>query len=82
MVFISALYVPRCRHFESLPDVKEELYVDNLKCSAERPRALFESPRFTDRYTRCVGQDVSLGVCSLLSTSKSVRRAMKLWHVG
>ena len=37
MVFI----VPWCRHLESLPDVKPQLYADNLKCSAERPGALF-----------------------------------------
>ena len=41
MVFIVALYVPWCRHLESLPDVKPQLYADNLKCSAERPGALF-----------------------------------------
>ena len=50
MVFIVALYVPWCRHLDSLPDVEPQLYADNLKCSAERPRALFESARFTARY--------------------------------
>ena len=30
MVFIVALYVPWCRHLEALPDVKLELYADNL----------------------------------------------------
>ena len=30
-----------------MPDVKPQLYAVNLKCSAERPRALFESARFT-----------------------------------
>ena len=53
-----------------------------LKCSAERPGALFDSARFTARYVRSVGQDVSLGECVLLSTSKSVRKAMKLWDVS
>ena len=61
MVFIVALYVPWCRHLESLPDVKPQLYADNLKCSAVRPRALFESAYFTARYVRLVGQDVSPG---------------------
>ena len=37
MVFIVALYVPWCRHLESMPDIKPQLYADNLKCSAERP---------------------------------------------
>ena len=46
MVFIVALYVPWCRHLESLPDIKPQLYADNLKCSAVRPRALFESAYF------------------------------------
>ena len=32
MVFIVALYVPWCRHLESLPDIKPQLYADNLKC--------------------------------------------------
>ena len=74
MVFIVALYVPWCRHLDSLPDVKPQLYADNLKCSADRPRALFESARFTAQYVRSVGQDVSPGKCVLLSTSKSVRQ--------
>ena len=39
MVFIVALYVPWCRRLESLPDIKPQLYADNLKCSAARPRA-------------------------------------------
>ena len=41
MVFIVALCVPWCRHLEALPDVKPQLYADNLKCSAERPGASF-----------------------------------------
>ena len=82
MIFIVALYVPWCRHLDSLPDVKPQLYADNLKCSAERPRALFESASFTAQYVRSVGQDVSPGKCVLLSTSKSVRKAMKLWDIS
>ena len=69
MVFIVALFVPWCRHLESLPDVKPQFYADSLKCSAERP-------------VRSVGQDVSPGKCVLLSTSKSVRKAMKLWDIS
>ena len=83
MVFFVALYVPWCRHLESLPDVSQpQLYADNLKCSAARPRALFESAYFTARYVRLVGQDVSPGKCVFLSTSKAVRRAMKLWDIS
>ena len=82
MVYIVALFVPWCRHLESLPYVKPQLYADNLKCSAARPRALFESAHFTAKYVRLVGQDVSPGKCILLSTSKAVRRAMKLWDIS
>ena len=82
MVFIVALYVLWCRHLDALPDVKPQLYADNLKCSAVSPRALFESANFTAKYVRSVGQDVSPGKCVLLSTSKSVRKAMKLWDIS
>ena len=70
------MYVPWCRHLESMPDVKPQLYADNLECSAERLGTLFDSARFTALYVRSVGQDVSPGKCVLLSTSKSVRKAM------
>ena len=76
MVFIVALYVPWCRHLEGMPDVKPRPHADNLKCTVERPGAL------TSSYVRAVGQDVSPGKCVLLSTSKSVRRAMKLWDIS
>ena len=82
MVLIVVHYVPWCRHLDSLPDVKPQLYADNLKCSAERPGALFESARFTAQYVRSVGQDVSPGKCVFLGTFKSVRKAMKLWDVS
>ena len=49
------------RHLETLLDIEHQLYADNLKCSAVRPRALFESPFFTAKYVRFVGQDVSPG---------------------
>ena len=77
-----ALYVPWCRHLDSLPDVKPQPSADNLKCSAERPRALFESARFIAQYVRSVGQDVSPGKCVHLSASKSVRKAMKFWDIS
>ena len=73
-----ALCVPWCRHLESMPDVKPQLHAENLKCSAERPGALFDSARFTAQYVVSVGQDASPGKCVLLSTSKSVRKNMKL----
>ena len=73
------LFVPWCRHLDSLPDVKPQLYADNLECSAERPRALIESASVTAQYVRSV---VSPGKCVLLSASKSVRKAMKLWDIS
>ena len=79
MVFIVALHVLWCRYLEFLTDVKPQLHADNLKCSAECPNALCHAARFTAGCVRAVGQDVSLGKCVLLSTSKSVRKAMKLW---
>ena len=52
-----------------MPGIKPQLYADNLKCSAVCPNALFGAARFTVRYVRSVGQDVSPGKCVLLSTS-------------
>ena len=37
MVFSVALYVPWCRRLEAMPDVKPQLYADNLECTAELP---------------------------------------------
>ena len=53
-----------------------------LKCSAQCPNALFGAARFIAQYVRSVGQDVSPGKCVLLSTSKSVRKAVKLWDIS
>ena len=44
--------------------------------------ALFGASRFTAQYVRSVGQDVSPGKCVLLSTSKSVRKDMKLCDIS
>ena len=82
MVFTGALYVPWCGCLESLTDVRPQLYADNLKCSAQCPHALLGAAGFTAAYVRAVGQDVSPGKCFLLSTSMSVRRALKLWDIS
>ena len=82
MVFTVALYVPWCRRLEAMPAVRPQLYADNLKCTAERPGALFDAARFTSQYVRSVGQDVSPGKCVLLSTSKAVRKVMRRWDVS
>ena len=71
-----------CRYLESLPNVRPQLYADNLECSAQCPHALFGAARFTARYVRAVGQDVSPGKCVLFCTSKSVRKALKLWDIS
>ena len=44
--------------------------------------SLFDAARFTVRYVRAVGQEVFLGKCVLLSTSKAVRKAEKTWDVS
>ena len=75
MVFIVAFFVPWCRHLEALPDVKPQ-------CGAERPSALFDSARFAAKYVRAVSQDVCPVKGVLLSTSMSVRKAMKLQDVS
>ena len=43
---------------------------------------MFGAARFAAQYVRSVGQDVSPGKCVLLSTSKAIGRAMKLWEVS
>ena len=76
MVFSVALCAPWCRYLESLTDVKPQLYADNLKCSAQCPRALFDAARFTARYVRAVGQDLSPGKC--VSSSALLSRSGRL----
>ena len=82
MVFIVALFVPWCRYLESLPNIKTQLYADNLKCSAQCPNGLFGAAGFTAWNVRSVGQDVSPVKCVLLGAPKSVSRAMKFWDIS
>ena len=83
MIFLLLLFMsPGVVIWIRYPMSRPQLYADNLKCSAARPRALFESAHFTAQYVRSVGQDVSPGKCVLLSTSRAVRRAMKLWDIS
>ena len=58
------------------------MYAENLKCSSVCPNALFGAARFTVQYVRSVGQVVPPGKCVLLSTSKAVRKSMKLWDMS
>ena len=59
-----------------------QLFAENLKCSSVCHQALFGAARFTVQYVSAVGHDVSSGKCVLLSTSKTVRKSMKLWDVS
>ena len=80
-VFTVALHVSWCGCFVSLAGVRPQLYADSPNCNARCPRAFFGAG-FTARYVMAVGQDVSPGKCVLLGTSKSVRKAMKLWDIS
>ena len=69
-------------HLESLPDVKPQIYADNLKCSAARPRALFLSLlisllSMSGRLVRMFPL-VSVFFSALPG---AVRWAMKLWGI-
>ena len=70
MVFNVALYVPWCRHLESLPAIKPQLYADNLKYSALCPSLLLLGSLLS-----MLGLSVRvshLGSVFSLSTSKAV----------
>ena len=82
MVFIVVLYVSWCRRLESMPSIRPQVHAHNLKCSSVCPRASFSAASFTVQYVRSVGHDVSPGKCVVLSTSKAVRKSMKLWDVS
>ena len=79
MVFIVALW---CRYLSSQQGVTPQLYADDLKCNSVDGQALLTAARFTDRYTRAVGQEASPSKCVLPSTSKATRRKMKNWTVS
>ena len=67
---------------DAMPSFCPQLYADGLKCSSVCPRCLFGAARFTVQYVRVVGQDVSPRKCVFLSTSKSVRKSVKVWDVS
>ena len=87
MVFTVAPYVPWCRYLADqvgvlpppLPSLQQ--FADNLKCTTSDDRALLLAARFTHRYIRAVGQEASLGMSVLLSTSKATRRRMTYWAI-
>ena len=57
--FIVALYLPWCRALESFPNVRPQLFADNLKCVSGSPAALLSAARFTSMYICLVGQKAS-----------------------
>ena len=65
-----------------MPGIKPQLYADNLKCSAERPGAVFESARFTAQYVRLVRTSLLVSVFFLAPPSRLGRQYMKLWDIS
>ena len=55
MVFIVALYVPWCRHLESLVDMSPQLYADNLKCTSYNVDSVLAAAQKTVSYVHAVG---------------------------
>ena len=79
MMFIVALYLPRCRYLAAQEGFQPQLYADNLKCLSRDPEVLLHAARFTTQYVRLVGQELAPSKCVLLSTSREVRKDMKEW---
>ena len=78
MMFIVALYLPWCRYLAAQGGVQPQLYADNLKCVSRSHDLLLGAARFTTRYVRLVGQEPAPSKCVLLSTSREVRKDMKV----
>ena len=49
MVFIVALCLLCCRHFETFDGVKRQRYLDNLKCVSGDDDDLFAAAGFTNK---------------------------------
>ena len=80
MVFIVALYLPWCRHLESVQGIKPQLHADNLKCVSSDDDVLLEAAKFTNTYIQLVGQAPAPSRCLLLGTSVYVGGGlMKDW---
>ena len=78
MMFIVALYLPWCRYLSAQVGVQPQLCADNLKCVSRDPDLLLNAARFTTGYVRLVGQEPAPSKCVLLSTSRDVRKSMKV----
>ena len=79
MMFIVALYLLWCRYLAAHEGVQPQLYADNLKCVSKDPGLLLSAARFTTGYVPLVGQELAPSKCTLLSTSREVRKDMKDW---
>ena len=55
------------------------MYVDNLNCVTGDLGLLLRAARFTIGYVQMASQELVLGKCVLLSTSRAVRKDMKDW---
>ena len=80
MMFIVALYLPWCGYLAAHQGVEPQLYADNLKCASRDPDLLLSAARFTTAYVRLVGQEPAPSKCVLLSTSRVVRKDMKVFE--
>ena len=81
-MFIVALYLPWCTYLGAQVGVQPHLYADNLRCVSRDPGVFLCAARFTTRYVKLVGQELALGKCVLMSTSRAVRGAMWGWVVS
>ena len=77
MVNIVALFVPWCGRVEVSPRTVPQLNSDNLDCSVYCSQDFVGAARFTVKYVKAVGQDISFVKCVLLSISKVVRKASR-----
>ena len=82
MMFVVALYLPRCRCLGAQAGVQPQLYADNLKCVSRDPEVLLSAARFTTGYVRLVGEEPAPSKCVLMSTSRAVRGDMLGWIVS
>ena len=77
MMFIVALYLPRCRYLSAQEGVEPPLYADNLKCVSWDPDFLLRVARFTTG--GWLVKNLPSSKCVLLSTSRAVRKDTKDW---
>ena len=74
MMFVVALYLPRCRYLEAHHGVSPQLYADNLKCVRRDPGLFLRAARFTTGYVRLVGQEPAPSKCVLFTATRGTGR--------